>query len=472
MTSPLDSQTAPNATSSASAVSSRPAKRQKLQAVRGTNDILPGESERWQALETCFRRNTALFGYSEIRTPVMEMTELFARGIGETTDVVSKEMYTFASMGGESLTLRPEATAGLIRAAIEHTLIKKNPVVRLWTMGAMFRQERPQKGRYRQFHQFDVELLGSAQPEADVEVIVLARQTLCDLGLREGDSFALQINTLGNQASRDAYRAALLAYFRPHAAALSPDSQSRLERNPLRILDSKHPDDAPLVANAPSLLDSLDAESRAYFEAVKALLTALDVPFEVNPRLVRGLDYYCHTAFEFVTTKLGSQNAIGGGGRYDGLFEELGGKPTPGIGFALGIERLLLLLDIETSASARATQPEVYVIGMDDDAAAAADDADSTNRSHRSNRTAALRLAHNLRGAGVRTATDVLGRSFKAQMRDADRTGAGVVMIIGDDESARGLVTVKNMKDGSQQQCGIGDIPALLNVVAAAQGDA
>lgn len=422
----------------------------KLQAVRGTKDILPDDSPRWQHVEAKLRRVAAQFGFEEIRPPMFESTELFARGIGEATDVVSKEMYTFLDMGKDSLTLRPEATAGIIRAAIEHTLVEKNPVVRLWCMGPMFRQERPQKGRYRQFHQFDAELLGSAQPEADAEIIALAFQALQQLGLTE---FEVQINSLGNAVSRSAYRDALVQHFRPVAERLSEDSRNRLERNPLRILDSKHPEDADFMRSAPSLLEVLDDESRTYFSSVQHLLTTLAIPFSINPRLVRGLDYYSHTAFEFVTTKLGSQNAIGGGGRYDALFAELGGKPTPGIGFAFGMERLLLLLEEEGKLPERramSAMADVYVVALDAES-----------------RAVGLKLAQELRSAGKMVLTDVLARSFKAQMRDADRTGARFVAIIGETERQKNICLLKTMATGEQQECGLADVEKMLALIEA-----
>jgi histidyl-tRNA synthetase len=404
----------------------------KLQSVRGTKDILPEESPRWQHCEALFRRVAALYGFQEIRIPVFEVTELFARGMGETTDVVSKEMYTFLDMGKDSLTLRPEATAGIVRAAIEHTLIEKNPVARLWYCGAMFRQERPQKGRYRQFHQFDAELLGAATPEADAEILAFAYQIVRELGIA---SFEVRLNSLGNTPSRLRYKDLLLEHFRPVRHQLSQDSQNRLERNPMRILDSKHPEDAEFVRSAPLLTDALDDESRAYFDNVQTLLSALGIPFTIDPRLVRGLDYYCHTAFELVTTRLGSQNALGGGGRYDGLFEQLGGKPTPGVGFALGIERLLLLMEEEGKLPQTTTATDVYIVALD-----------------AASRERGTQLAFQLRGCGVRVMTDVLARSFKAQMRDADRTGAALVVIIGEHERERNVCIVKTMANGEQQE--------------------
>ncbi len=416
-----------------------------IQAIRGTKDTLPSDIHAWHTLESTFRRVATSFGFQEIRTPLFESTELFSRGIGETTDIVGKEMYTFLDQGQNSLTLRPEATASIVRAVIENTLVEKNPLVRLWYMGAMFRQERPQKGRLRQFHQFDAEILGSDKPEADAEAIALAANILREIGLT---AFELQINSLGNTESRAHYRAALQAHFAPFIDSMSDDSKSRLERNPLRILDSKHPEDAPAVKGAPILIDYLDESSRAYFERVQHLLTALGIPFSVNPRLVRGLDYYCHTAFEFVTTRLGSQNAIGGGGRYDGLFEQLGGKKTPGIGFAFGIERLLLLLEEEGKLPTNEISCDVYVIALDDDSS-----------------PLAMKLAQTLREHGFSATTDALRRSFKAQMRDADRTKSRFVAIIGEQERLNNKVILKTMATGEQVEIGLQDISALQELL-------
>lgn len=416
-----------------------------IQAVRGTKDILPSDVGAWQSLESTFRQIASQFGFQELRTPVFEHTELFSRGIGETTDIVGKEMYTFLDQGQTSITLRPEATASIVRAVIENTLIEKNPLLRLWYMGPMFRQERPQKGRLRQFHQFDAEILGSAQPEADAESIALASTILRAIGLT---AFELRLNTLGNTDSRIRYREALQNYFSPHIGGMSEDSKGRLEKNPLRILDSKHPEDAPFLKDAPLLIDYLDDESRNYFERVQKLLAALEIPYIADYRLVRGLDYYCHTAFEFVTTRLGSQNAVGGGGRYDGLFEQVGGKPTPGIGFAFGIERLLLLLEEENKIPASEIQCDLYVIALDDDSSALG-----------------MKLAQNLRLKGATVVSDALRRSFKAQMRDADRLKARFTAIIGENERLQGKVILKTMASGEQREMVLEDYEALLNIV-------
>ncbi|MBD1209410.1 MAG: histidine--tRNA ligase [Ignavibacteria bacterium] len=417
-----------------------------IQAVRGTKDILPTDIGAWQALEATFRRIAGQFGFQELRTPVFEHTELFSRGIGETTDIVGKEMYTFLDQGQTSLTLRPEATASIVRAVIENTLVEKNPLLRLWYMGAMFRQERPQKGRLRQFHQFDAEILGSAQPEADAESLLLAYTILRAIGLT---AFELRLNSLGNTESRLRYREALQAYFRPHISGMSADSQHRLEKNPLRILDSKHPEDADAVKGAPLLTEYLDDASQRYFESVQKILVALEIPYIADARLVRGLDYYCHTTFEFVTTRLGSQNAIGGGGRYDGLFEQFGGKPTPGIGFAFGIERLLLLLEEEQKTPTSDTQCDLYVIALDDESS-----------------PLGMKLAQALRLRGLTVITDALRRSFKAQMRDADRTKARFVAIIGEKERLSQSAIIKNMATGEQHEMALEDTGTLYQVIS------
>lgn len=416
-----------------------------IQAVRGTKDILPSEIGAWQTLEATFRRTAGQFGFQELRTPVFEHTELFSRGIGETTDIVGKEMYTFLDQGQTSITLRPEATASIVRAVIENTLVEKNPLLRLWYMGAMFRQERPQKGRLRQFHQFDAEILGSAQPEADAESLLLAYTILKAIGLT---AFELRLNSLGNTESRIRYREALQTYFRPHIGGMSEDSKNRLEKNPLRILDSKHPQDAEVVKGAPLLTEYLDDGSQKYFESVQKILATLEIPYIADYRLVRGLDYYCHTTFEFVTTRLGSQNAIGGGGRYDGLFEQFGGKPTPGIGFAFGIERLLLLLEEEQKTPTTETQCDLYVIALDDESS-----------------LLGMKLAQSLRSRGLTVITDALRRSFKAQMRDADRTKSRFVAIIGEAERLNRNAIIKDMATGEQREIALDNVDDLYQIL-------
>jgi histidyl-tRNA synthetase len=402
----------------------------RIQTIRGTHDILPGEIELWQAVEEVARRQASLYGFSEIRTPVFEDTRLFLRGIGESTDIVGKEMYTFTDKNDESVTLRPEMTASIARAVVQHSLLEQNPVARLWYFGPMFRRERPQKGRQRQFHQFGAELLGARNPEADAEVIALAWSVVASLGITR---VRLEINTLGSQAARAAYRAALVEYFTPHREELSEDSRNRLDTNPLRILDSKSPADAPFVERAPRLHDFLDDESRSYWQQVCALLDALEIPYTVSDRLVRGLDYYEHTVFELIGTELGAQAALGGGGRYDGLVEQLGGKPSPGVGFALGAERLLIAMEAEKVVPPVSARADVMVIALGDDTAAYS-----------------LRLLSLFRRAGLSAVSDVQRRSMKAQFREANRLGAKAVCIIGADEVAAGTAAVKILATGEQ----------------------
>lgn len=401
-----------------------------FQTVKGTKDILPGDIRQWQRLEEIFREISRQFGFSEIRTPILEYTELFTRGIGENTDVVGKEMYHLQSKDG--ITLRPELTAGVARAIVQHTLCEQNGTLRLWYSGAMFRHERPQLGRQRQFHQYGAEFVGSPFPESDVETILLASEILRNVGLAE---FELHLNSLGNSQSRENYRNALVEFLTPIAETLSPESQLRLLKNPLRILDSKDKLDAEAVKNAPNILEFLDEESRVFFDLVRNLLTKSGVSFVMNPRLVRGLDYYSHTAFEFVTTRLGAQNAIGGGGRYDGLFEQIGGKRIPAVGFAFGIERLLLLLAEEGKTLDENQAIDCYIIGLDDES-----------------REIAFKIAQDLRRNKLSVITDVQRRSFKAQMREANKLNAEKVIIIGENERLSGKFIVKTMSTGEQSE--------------------
>ena len=404
-------------------------------AVTGMNDILPGESARWQALETAFRTVCDRYGYREVRTPVCEYVELFSRGIGGGTDIVQKEMYTFDDRGERTLALRPEGTAGAVRAVLEHGVLAKEPVVRWCYIGPMFRAERPAKGRYRQFYQVGVEVYGDPSPAADAECIELATRFIRDLGITD---FKVRVNSLGGEGTRARYRDALVAYFTPHRAQLSPESQSRLERNPLRILDSKDPRDIPLKAAAPSILDALDPDDRAHFDAVCALLTTLEVAHVVDPTLVRGLDYYTRTVFEIVDTSgsLGAQDALGGGGRYDRLFQNVGADaPVPAFGFGLGVERLLL------SAPEPVARKGFCVAVV---AAAKGDNLAVTG--------AALALARDLRARGVTAHVDTRFVSMKSQFRRADDLGAAAVLILGDSEVQAGEVTVKTMATGAQER--------------------
>ena len=402
-------------------------------AVTGMNDILPGESARWQALETAFRTVCDRYGYREVRTPVCEYVELFSRGIGGGTDIVQKEMYTFDDRGERTLALRPEGTAGAVRAVLEHGVLAKEPVVRWYYTGPMFRAERPAKGRYRQFYQVGVEVYGDASPAADAECIELATRFIRDLGITD---FKVRVNSLGGEGTRARYRDALVAYFTPLREQLSPESQSRQERNPLRILDSKDPRDLPLKAGAPSILDALDPDDRAHFDAVCALLNTLEVAHVVDPTLVRGLDYYTRTVFEIVDTSgsLGAQDALGGGGRYDKLFLNLGADASvPAFGFGLGVERLLL------SAPEPVARKGFSVAVV---AAAKGDNLTVTG--------AALALARDLRAREVTAHVDTRFVSMKSQFRRADDLGASMVLILGDSEVQSGEVTVKTMATGVQ----------------------
>jgi histidyl-tRNA synthetase len=400
-----------------------------LQAVRGMNDVLPDEAAVWQRFEDTARNVFERYGYRNLRVPVVEPTPLFVRGIGANTDVVEHEMYTFEDkLNGESLTLRPEATAGIVRAAIEHHLTYDRPQ-RIWTGGPMFRHERPQKGRYRQFHQLDVEALGFPGPDVDAEQIVMLARLWRALGL---DGIALSINSIGDPAERRLHRDALIAHFERHADLLDADSKRRLHANPLRILDSKHPPLQDVIAAAPRLVDQLGDASRAHFDALRALLDDAGIAYTVDARLVRGLDYYNRTVFEWITGALGAQGTVAGGGRYDGLFEELGGKPTPACGFAIGVERMILLLEAQGKAHAAAL--DAYVVHAGDKAGAVA-----------------RRVAETLRDHGASIALHAGGGSFKSQMKKADASGARLAIIVGDDEAAAGTVAIKHLREGGDQ---------------------
>lgn len=411
-----------------------------LQAVRGMNDVLPGDSGAWQQLERVARELFAQYGYREIRLPLLERTELFKRSIGEFTDIVEKEMYTFEDRGGESITLRPEATAGIVRAAIANGLLH-NQRQKVWCMGPMFRYERPQKGRYRQFHQIDVEALGYAGPDVDAELILMTARLWRHLGLR---GLRLNLNSLGTPESRAVYRAKLVEYFTAHSAALDADSERRLGGNPMRILDSKNPAMADLIAGAPSITDHLDPQSAEHFATLCARLEASGVEFVVNPRLVRGLDYYTRTVFEWVTTDLGSQDAVCSGGRYDGLVAQLGGEPTPAIGWALGEERIVELMRLQGLVR-DAGAPDVYLALV----GAAAE-------------AVGLGLAERLRDSapGLRIETNCGGGSFKSQLKRADRSGARCAVIIGDDEASRRVAAVKALRaaEGGQREVAFDDL--------------
>ena len=403
-----------------------------IEPVRGMNDILPDAMARWRRLEETTRALVESYGYREIRLPVVEKTELFKRSIGDATDIVEKEMYTFTDRSEESLTLRPEATAGMVRAGLSNGLLY-NQVQKLWCAGPMFRHERPQKGRYRQFHQIDVEAFGLATPDIDAELMLMSARLWKRLGLTQ---VALQINSLGTPESRAAYREKLVAYFEPHRDKLDEDSRRRLGTNPLRILDSKLPETQALVRQAPSLLEHLDPESRAHFERLKQLLDDAGIPYSVNPRLVRGLDYYTRTVFEWTTAKLGAQDAICSGGRYDGLVAQLGGKPTPATGFAMGVERLVALMEAE-GVQAAAEVPYLYMVRVGEAA-----------------ELAGFKLAEQLRDRlqNLKLTVDCGGGGFGNQLKRADKSGAAFALIVGENEVAGKRVTLKNLRDGSQEE--------------------
>jgi histidyl-tRNA synthetase len=396
---------------------------EKLQSLRGMVDLLPQTTPLWQRIEATARAHFARAAIAEIRTPVLEATELFARGIGEATDVVGKEMYTFSDRGERSCTLRPEGTASVVRAAIQHGLLSQGPQ-RLWYCGPMFRYERPQAGRQRQFHQIGLEMLGFADPRSDVEAMAVDWDLLADLGVQ---GLALELNSLGSSEDRARYRDQLVAWLSERSDQLDPDSQDRLQRNPLRILDSKNPQTQALLAEAPTLAASLSAESRERFARVTDGLTLLGIPFQLNPRLVRGLDYYSHTAFEITSTQLGAQATVCGGGRYDGLVEELGGSATPAIGWALGMERLAILLAQAEPLAPLA--PELYVVSRGEKA-----------------EPMALQIARQLRLVGRAVDLDLTGAAFGKQFKRADRAGARWAVVIGDSEAEAGIVVLKDLR--------------------------
>ncbi len=407
-----------------------------LQAIRGMNDILPEQTPAWRYLERTFAGLLDGYGYSEIRLPILEFTELFARGIGEGTDVVDKEMYTFLDRNGESLTMRPEGTAGCVRAVLEHGLSGGGQVQKFWYTGPMFRYEKPQKGRYRQFHQIGVEVFNLPGPDIDAELIILTWRLWQKLGM--ADAVTLQLNTLGSSEARARYREALVAYLQERFEQLDEDSQRRMTTNPLRILDSKVESTQALLVGAPTLHDYLDEESIAHFEGLKARLDAVGLRYEINQKLVRGLDYYCRTAFEWVTDKLGAQGTVCGGGRYDGLVSQFGGKPTPGVGFAMGVERLVLLLETLGVIPAELNRPaDLYVCAFGEPA-----------------ELAALTLAEQLRSAipGIRLLVNAGAGSFKSQFKKADKSGARFALILGEDEVANRVVGFKPLRDEGEQQ--------------------
>jgi histidyl-tRNA synthetase len=413
----------------------------KIQAIRGMNDVLPDQSPWWEFFEDTVRDVFRRYGYRNIRTPIVERTELFVRGVGAVTDIVEKEMYSFTdAMNGDQLSLRPEGTAPTVRAALEHNLLYNGPQ-RLWYSGPLFRHERPQKGRYRQYHTFGAEVLGLPGPDVDIELLMMARRLWQELGL---DGIELQINTIGSAEERRAFREQLIKYFESHAALLDEDATRRLHTNPLRILDSKNPRMQDLLEAAPRLIDALGESSRQNFEAVQAGLREAGIPYTINPRLVRGLDYYNLTVFEWVSDRLGAQSAICSGGRYDGLFEQLGGKPTPGCGFGIGVERTILL--VEESKIQLRSAPDAYLAHSGEGAA-----------------QYAMRAAELMRDQGLAVTLDCSGAGFKSQMKKADGSGARYAVIIGVDEVAARQVSVKPLRETAEQtRCTIAEAAALM----------
>ncbi|HSC69365.1 MAG TPA: histidine--tRNA ligase [Cellvibrio sp.] len=406
----------------------------KIQAIRGMNDLLPADSPLWQYVEGVVTDILARYGYQEIRFPIVESTELFKRSIGEVTDIVEKEMYTFDDRNGDSLTLRPEGTACCVRACEENGLLY-NQTQRLWYMGPMFRHERPQKGRYRQFHQIGVETFGIQGPDIDAEVLILSARILHALGVAE--FVQLQINSLGSADARAAYKNALVTYLGGLQDQLDEDSKRRLSTNPMRILDSKDPGTQALLNDAPVLLDYLDEASRVHFEGLKKLLDSAGVRYQINPRLVRGLDYYGKTAFEWVTDKLGAQSTVCAGGRYDGLVEQLGGKSTPAVGFGIGLERLVLLLQsVQAIPEGLDQQADVYLVAVGDV------------------QSVAMKLAEQVRDElpFVRLLTNCGGGNFKNQLKRADKSGADIALILGEDEVKQGKVAIKFLREEIEQQ--------------------
>ena len=402
-----------------------------IKSIRGMHDVLPDETHRWQAFEAIIRQLMSTYGYREIRMPLVESTDLFCRSIGEVTDIVEKEMYTFKDRNGDMLTLRPEGTASCVRAGIQHGLLH-NQVQRLWYNGPMFRHERPQKGRYRQFHQFGVEAYGIATPDIDAEQILISARLWKELGLK---NIRLELNTLGSSEARAAYKQVLVDYLQQHYELLDEDSRRRLETNPLRILDSKNPAMQEMLEQAPALFDHLDEESLVQFDKLRTLLDAVGIEYSINPRLVRGLDYYCKTVFEWITDELGAQGTICAGGRYDGLVEQLGGKPTPAVGFALGMERILALLEAQQEQAAETI--DVYMVLLGEDC-----------------ELKGLQLAETIRDRlpGLKMLCHCGGGSMKSQMKKADKSGAELALIMGEDELNRQTFTVKYLRSKKEQQ--------------------
>jgi histidyl-tRNA synthetase len=422
-----------------------------IEPLRGVHDVLPAQIAAWQHLERITRQVFASYGYEEFRVPVIEQTQLFKRSIGDFTDIVEKEMFSFVDQGEDHITLRPEATAGIVRAVISNGLLREGRL-RVWCMGPMFRRERPQAGRYRQFHQIDAEAFGFEGPDVDAEMILLSARLLKLLGLR---GVKLVVNSLGTPASRAIYREKLTTYFSGHAASLDEDSKRRLTGNPLRILDSKNPEMQRVIAGAPLLLDSLDAESRQHFEALCAQLRSAGIEYHVEPHLVRGLDYYTRTVFEWTTDALGSQSTVCAGGRYDGLVAQLGGADTPGVGWAMGQERIVMLLQKQNLELPK-DRPQIYLVLVGEQV-----------------EIPGFRLAEQLRDAwpGLAVQINLGGGSFKTQFKRADKSGAEFALVLGDDEAGRGVVAVKALRrDAAQEECPVAQISERIGLLLGLKG--
>jgi histidyl-tRNA synthetase len=422
-----------------------------IEPLRGVHDVLPAQIAAWQHLERITRQVFASYGYEEFRVPVIEQTQLFKRSIGDFTDIVEKEMFSFVDQGEDHITLRPEATAGIVRAVISNGLLREGRL-RVWCMGPMFRRERPQAGRYRQFHQIDAEAFGFEGPDVDAEIILLSARLLKLLGLR---GVKLVVNSLGTPASRAIYREKLTTYFSGHAASLDEDSKRRLTGNPLRILDSKNPEMQRVIAGAPLLLDSLDAESRQHFEALCAQLRSAGIEYHVEPHLVRGLDYYTRTVFEWTTDALGSQSTVCAGGRYDGLVAQLGGADTPGVGWAMGQERIVMLLQKQNLELPK-DRPQIYLVLVGEQV-----------------EIPGFRLAEQLRDAwpGLAVQINLGGGSFKTQFKRADKSGAEFALVLGDDEAGRGVVAVKALRrDAAQEECPVAQISERIGLLLGLKG--
>ncbi len=414
--------------------------KETIQSIKGTKDILPDQSHGWQALKVIIRSTMNNYGYKEIRTPAFERTELFSRGVGEETDIVSKEMYSWTDQGGEKLTLKPDLTAPVVRAFIQHNLREQSPINKLYYIDTLFRRERPQKGRYRQFHQFGIEAFGSENPEIDAEVIAVALAVLNKLGL---EGLTLKLNSIGSPECRTLYRQAIRSYLKPYLNDLSEISQRRFDKNPLRILDTKIPHEIEILNDIPNVSDSWTPEDKAHFEELKSLLDAMDIQYSLAPRLVRGLDYYTRTTFEITSSALGAQDALCGGGRYDGLVKTLGGKATPGIGFAAGMERILLAMG---NFDSNINNTQLYIVGLGDTV-----------------RPVVVKLAEDLRQNNIRTNFDPLRRSLKAQMREANKADARYAILIGDQELESGEVELKDLSTGDQEKIALDKLVGHIN---------